>query len=52
MRILVIGDIFGKTGRKVINELLPKIRKDFNIDFVIANVENATHGKSISEKHY
>ncbi|WNE41330.1 MAG: 2',3'-cyclic-nucleotide 2'-phosphodiesterase [Mycoplasmataceae bacterium] len=52
MRILAIGDIFGKTGRKVINEILPRIRKDYNIDLVIANVENATHGKSISHNHY
>jgi 2',3'-cyclic-nucleotide 2'-phosphodiesterase len=52
MRILAIGDIFGKTGRKVVSELVPKIRIDYNIDFVIANVENATHGKSISWKHY
>src|SRR5690348_19864 len=52
MRILAIGDIFGKTGRQVINELLPRIRKDYKIDLVIANVENATHGKSISKNHY
>lgn len=52
MRILAIGDIFGKTGRQIVNDLLPKIKKDYKIDLVIANVENATHGKSISRKHY
>lgn len=52
MRILAVGDIFGKTGRKVASELIPRIRLDYNIDFVIANVENATHGKSVSWKHY
>ena len=52
MRILAIGDIFGKTGRQIINDLLLQIKVNFQIDIVIANVENATHGKSISRKHY
>ena len=52
MRILAIGDIFGKTGRKVIGNYLPKLKKDKQIDLVIANVENTTHGKGISYKHY
>lgn len=52
MRILAVGDIFGKTGRKVVSELIPRIRIDYKIDFVIANVENATHGKSVAWKHY
>ena len=28
------------------------IGKDYQIDFVIANVENATHGKGLNRKHY
>ncbi len=52
MRILAIGDIFGRTGRRVVEELLKRIRKDYRIDLVIANVENATHGRSISRSHY
>ena len=52
MKILAIGDIFGKTGRKVIHEYLPQLKKEYEIDLVIANVENVTHGKGISEKHY
>ena len=52
MRILTIGDIFGKTGRQVIKNYLPQIKKEQAIDLVIANVENATHGKGISRKHY
>src|SRR3954452_7666170 len=52
MKILEIGDIFGKTGRRVIKNYLPQLKKEYEIDLVIANVENATHGKGISRKHY
>lgn len=52
MKILAIGDIFGKTGRQIIKNYLPKLAEKHQIDFVVANVENATHGKGISSKHY
>ncbi|MCH5179654.1 MAG: TIGR00282 family metallophosphoesterase [Erysipelotrichales bacterium] len=52
MKILMIGDIVGKNGRQVVNKLLPGIIKKHNIDFVIANGENATHGKGLIENHY
>jgi len=52
MKILAIGDIFGKTGRQVIKNYLPKLKEKYQIDLVVANVENATHGKGISRKHY
>lgn len=52
MRILFIGDIFGKQGRKALADFLPKIIKKNNIDFVIANAENCTHGRSLNIKHY
>jgi hypothetical protein len=50
MNILVIGDIFGKPGRRAIKELLPKIVEREKIDFVIANAENAAGGKGLSPK--
>jgi metallophosphoesterase (TIGR00282 family) len=52
MKILAIGDIFGKTGRSVIRNYLPKLKREYEIDLVIANAENSTHGKGISRKHY
>lgn len=52
LNILMIGDIVGKNGRLVVNKLLPSIKKKYNIDFVIANGENATHGKGLIENHY
>ena len=44
MRIGFIGDIVGRPGRKIIKENLIKIKKEYEIDFVIANGENASHG--------
>ncbi|MEW6731541.1 MAG: TIGR00282 family metallophosphoesterase [Acidobacteriota bacterium] len=44
MRILMIGDIVGRTGRAVVVERLRELRKEQNIDFVVANVENAAAG--------
>src|SRR3954467_5988354 len=52
MKILAIGDIFGKTGRRVIERNLFRLKKEHEIDLIIANVENTTHGKGISRKHY
>jgi metallophosphoesterase (TIGR00282 family) len=52
MKILAVGDIFGATGRKVIQNYLPQLREKHQIDLIIANVENTTSGKGISFKHY
>ncbi|MCP4969775.1 MAG: TIGR00282 family metallophosphoesterase [Arcobacter sp.] len=51
MRIAFIGDIVGRPGRKIIKEYLPKIRDEYNIDFVIANAENASHGFGLTVKN-
>lgn len=52
MRILFIGDVVGKIGRRIVKEKLPYFIKKYNIDFVIANGENVTHGKGLIEHHY
>ncbi len=52
MKILFIGDIFGRSGRKVIDHLLPTIRSKYQIDVVLANAENAAHGKGLSRRVY
>ena len=51
MRIAFIGDIVGRPGRKIIKENLSKIREEYNIDFVIANGENASHGFGLTTKN-
>ena len=52
MKILFLGDIVGKVGRRTVINNLEKLVKKYQVDFVIANGENATHGKGLIEKHY
>src|ERR1700685_1425864 len=47
MRILFIGDIFGRPGRTIVKERLPGLVKDHSIDLVVANGENAAAGFGI-----
>ncbi|MBI4374268.1 MAG: TIGR00282 family metallophosphoesterase [Deltaproteobacteria bacterium] len=47
MKILFIGDVFGDPGRRAVKEKLPGVRQRYGVDFVIANVENAAHGKGV-----
>jgi 2',3'-cyclic-nucleotide 2'-phosphodiesterase len=48
MHILFIGDIFGRPGRTIVKERLPGIMRDYRIDLVIANGENAAAGFGIT----
>jgi hypothetical protein len=48
MKLLFIGDIVGKPGREIVSALVPKIRVERGIDFVIANGENAAAGAGIT----
>ncbi len=50
MRILFIGDIIGRAGRKCLSTCYLKLKEEFNIDFSIANVENAAGGFGIIPK--
>lgn len=50
MRILVIGDIVGEGGVKKLQETLPKLRRENNVDFVIVNGENSADGMGITQK--
>lgn len=51
-KILFVGDIFAKAGRKACLEQIPLLKKKNKIDFVIANAENCTHGRSLNLQHY
>lgn len=46
MKILYAGDIMAAPGRKVVAEVLPGLKKEQGIDFVIAQGENIAHGRS------
>jgi len=44
MKILVIGDIVGRPGRQIIQKHLREMRRQYGLDLVIANGENAAGG--------
>ena len=44
MRVLMIGDIVGKPGRRAVRTLLPGIKNEFGVDLVVANAENSAGG--------
>ncbi len=47
MKILYIGDIMGRPGRKTVAAVLPELIKEKQIDFVIAQGENLSSGKGM-----
>jgi len=51
MRIAFIGDIVGRPGRRIINDKLKLLRKEYDIECVIANGENASHGFGLTIKN-
>ena len=48
MKILVIGDIVGRPGRKAAKEAILKLKKKHRFDLIIANGENLAHGSGIT----
>jgi 2',3'-cyclic-nucleotide 2'-phosphodiesterase len=49
MRLLFLGDIVGRSGRKAVLDALPGLRRRYALDFVAINAENAAGGFGISE---
>lgn len=52
MKILFIGDVVGRIGRRLLKERIPYYVDKYEIDFVIANGENASHGKGLTRNQY
>jgi hypothetical protein len=50
MRILVLGDVVGEPGRRLMEAHLPGLRRELAVDRVIVNGENAAHGYGITER--
>lgn len=48
MRILFIGDIFGKPGRRILKHHLEWLREELRVDVCVANGENAASGKGLT----
>jgi len=48
LRILFVGDIFGRPGRTIVHERLPELQKEHAVDLTVANGENAAGGFGIT----
>lgn len=49
-KVLIFGDVVGKTGRQAVAKILPKLKKQLRPNLIIANVENLAHGTGVTPK--
>src|SRR5947207_7802709 len=50
MKVIIIGDVVGKPGRKILTESLKSLKEQHEAEFVVANVENAAEGAGVVPK--
>ncbi|HZL60060.1 MAG TPA: TIGR00282 family metallophosphoesterase [Stellaceae bacterium] len=50
MRLLLCGDVVGRSGREAVVRDLPRLRRELALDFVAVNGENAAHGFGITDQ--
>jgi len=50
IRVLLTGDTVGRAGRRVLQERLADVRHQYEVDFIISNIENAAAGFSITPR--
>lgn len=48
LRLLFIGDVVGRAGRRAVKQLLPGLRKELSLDAVFINAENIAHGNGVT----
>ena len=48
MKILAIGDVIGRPGRRAVHKFVPELRREHGLELVIANGENAAGGFGLS----
>jgi len=48
MNILMVGDVFGESGRAALAKHLPRLRQQHAIDFCVVNIENAANGFGVT----
>jgi metallophosphoesterase (TIGR00282 family) len=48
LRILFVGDVVGRPGRRILRESLPELRRTHRLDFVVVNGENAAGGVGLT----
>lgn len=52
INVLVLGDVVGRGGRNALIRNCSKIKETYNVDFLVVNGENASHGNGLTYKHY
>lgn len=52
MKIITIGDIVGENGLEKLKQVLPKLKQEMQIDFVVVNAENVASGMGITIKNW
>jgi metallophosphoesterase (TIGR00282 family) len=50
LRILFLGDVVGEPGRRAVIDLVPVLKREYELDFVIVNGENSAGGRGITPK--
>jgi len=50
MRLLICGDVVGRSGREAVKAQVPRLRRELGLDFVVVNGENAAAGFGITDK--
>lgn len=48
MRILFVGDVHGRPGRRAVTRRVPALRRELGVDFVVANAENSAGGVGLT----
>jgi len=46
--VVCVGDVFGEPGRRCVQTLLPRLRKQYEVDVTVVNVENAASGFGVT----
>lgn len=50
MNVLLLGDIYGRSGRRIVAQYLPMLREKYRPELIIANGENAAGGFGLTKK--
>ena len=48
MKILMIGDVVGSPGRRILKEKLPQLRRELDLGAIVVNAENAAAGSGLT----
>ena len=48
LTVICVGDVFGEPGRRAVQSLLPRLKKQHEADFTVVNVENSASGFGVT----